>query len=323
MLLEACKCFLPQNPLESIAIVVLAHVMECLYPYHTGVMLSIHPVHTAYVLALRLGKPYSTRLRGVLTWFAVIVLHLSVYGSLLYVSCLISRILWIVVSAYIVKVSMSLRLLLTLVNNVRLCIEKDDLDCARRYAQHLVRRDVYVLGKRHVASAAIESLAESLVDGYTSPMLYYAIAGPLGALFQRLVNTMDSALGYKHNGFRDVGWFSAKMDTVVNFVPARLTAMLIVLHSFVGGRRVSEAYRIWRRDYRKTESVNAGHPMAAMAGALGVELEKPGFYRLGDPVNDVSSPEVMRRGIVIALLVAITFTSICIALNIALITTLL
>ncbi|MCI4437782.1 MAG: hypothetical protein JHC33_13330, partial [Ignisphaera sp.] len=82
MLLEACKCFLPQNPLESIAIVVLAHVMEYLYPYHTGVMLSIHPVHTAYVLALRLGKPYSTRLRGVLTWFAVIGLHLSVYGSL-------------------------------------------------------------------------------------------------------------------------------------------------------------------------------------------------------------------------------------------------
>jgi adenosylcobinamide-phosphate synthase len=289
--------------------------MEYLYPYHTGIMLSIHPVHTAYVLVLRLGKLYSTKLRGVLTWFAVIGLHLFVYASLLYVSCLINRVLWIVVSAYIVKVSMSLHLLLTLVNNIRLCIERDDLDCAKSYARHLVRRNVYVLGKKHVASAAIESLAESLVDGYTSPMLYYAIAGPLGAIFQRLVNAMDSALGYKHNGFRDVGWFSAKMDTIVNFVPARLTAMLIVLYSFVCGRRVSEAYRIWRRDCRKTESVNAGHPMAAMTGALGVELEKPGFYRLGDPINDVSNPEIMRKGIVVALLTALTFICTCLLLN--------
>ena len=273
------------NPLDFITILLLAHALDFIYPFHRGFLYLIHPVHTSYVIGLKLGKLYSSKLRGVATWFAVVVIHLAIYVPLLYVSWTINRVLWIIVSAYILKVSMSLRLLIDIVGNVSRCLSRGDLDCAKMWTQQIVRRDVYSLDEEHVASAAIESLAESLVDGYTSPLLYFALLGPVGALIQRIANTLDSAIGYKHNGYRDVGWFSAKMDTILNYLPARLTALIIVLLAPLAKTSIGFAYRIWRRDCRKTESLNAGHPMSAMAGALMVRLEKIGCYVLGDGIR--------------------------------------
>ncbi len=289
--------------------------MDFLYPYHSGFMLKMHPVHTSYTLALKLGKPCTSKLRGVATWLIVSVLHMFAYGTALLASCIVGRWLWLITSAYILKLSMSLRLLLSIVNNVRTCFEKGDIGCARYWTQQIVRRDVYKLGKEHVASAAIESLAESLVDGYTSPIFYFTIGGPLAALLQRLANTLDGALGFKHGCYEDVGWFSAKADTALNFLPARLSALIVVVYAFLAGRRVTDAYNVWRRDCRKTESINAGHPMSAMAGALGVELEKPGFYRLGNPINDASEPRTLRNAMKIAVAMAITFVALTLLLS--------
>jgi adenosylcobinamide-phosphate synthase len=299
-----------------ISIIALAHLLDFLYPYHRGLMLKIHPVHTAYVLALRLGKPCTSKANGVAVWLIVVSLHIPIYSMALLTSCAIGRWLWIIVSAYILKLSISFRLLLDIVGNVGTCIEKGDTECARYWTQQIVRRDVYKLDKRLVASAAIESLAESLVDGYTSPIFYFAIGGPLAALLQRLANTLDGALGFKHGCYKDVGWFSAKADTILNFLPARLTALFIVMYSFLAGRSAVDAYHVWRRDCRKTESVNAGHPMSAMAGALGVELEKPGFYRLGNPVSSISESKAIRIAIKIAIAVATTFTTLMVLANV-------
>jgi len=317
------SCFLPQTPLEAALIIVLAHVMDFLYPFHSGFLLKVHPVHTSYMLAKILGKPCTSKLRGVATWFTVTLIHVLAYGALLTASCFLGRWLWIITSAYILKLSMSLKLLLDIVNNVKICFEKGDIECARYWTQQIVRRDVYKLSARHVASAAIESLAESLVDGYTSPIFYFALGGPLAALLQRLANTLDGALGFKHNCYENVGWFSAKADTVLNFLPARATALVIVMYSFIAKRSFSDAYSIWRRDCRKTESVNAGHPMAAMAGALGIELEKPGFYKLGNPINDISNPQVLSLGMKIALASGATFTTLITFLITLLTTTML
>jgi adenosylcobinamide-phosphate synthase len=87
------------------------------------------------------------------------------------------------------------------------------------------------------------------------------------------------------------------------------------MYAFLAGRRVTDAYNVWRRDCRKTESINAGHPMSAMAGALGVELEKPGFYRLGSPINDVSEPRTLRNAMKIAVAMAITFVTLMLLLS--------
>ena len=193
------------------------------------------------------------------------------------------------------KTSFSLRLLIESVAKVAEHLEAGRLSEARRVAQGLVRRNVYILGSGHVASAALESLSESLVDGYTSPLFYAVLLGPLGALFQRIVNTLDGALGFKTPEYLEAGWLSAKMDTLVNYVPARLTALLLVLLSpLVGGDR-HNAYRIWRQYAGTTESINAGHPMSSLAGALGVVLEKPGHYKLGQ--GELPSPDDIRRGV--------------------------
>jgi len=145
-----------------------------------------------------------------------------------------------------------------------------------------VRRRVDELGEGHVASAAIESLYESLVDGFTSPLLYYVFLGPLGALLQRIANTLDSALGYKDPGYREVGWFSAKADTIINYLPARLTALLEIMTCPLIKGSIRRALEIYLRDRGATESLNAGHPMAAASGCLGVRLEKINSYTIGE-----------------------------------------
>lgn len=282
--------FLYPSPLHLLAVLILAHLLDYAYPFHRGILLKIHPVHTAFYMAKRLGKPYSSKLRGVATWFIVVGTHLGLYASILYLSWLASPILWILVASWIVKTSFSLRLLLDIVRNVYACASRNDWGGARFWTQQIVRRNVYELDEEHVLSAAIESLAESLVDGYTSPLFYYALFGPLGALFQRLINTLDGALGFLSPEYRDVGWFSARMDTVVNYVPARLTALIIV--ALARDRRY--AYAIWRRFCRATQSINAGHPMSAMAGALRVRLEKPGSYILGEAVEDLEPAKLLQ-----------------------------
>ncbi len=262
-------------------------------------------------MALKLGKPFSSRIRGVVVWIVVVSTHLALYASILYVAWSISPYLWIAVASYITKTSFSLRLLIDIVKRVGVCSSRGDWSCARFWTQQIVRRNVYELDEEHVLSAAIESLAESLVDGYTSPLLYYAFFGPLGALFQRIVNTLDGALGFKDPPYRDVGWFSAKMDTLVNYVPARLTALLIVALSPIAGGDPRYAYRIWRKFCRATESLNAGHPMSAMAGALRVRLEKPGFYVLGYRDENLDPSKVF-KALTIAKSVALVWLSIAI-----------
>ncbi|MEM0283856.1 MAG: cobalamin biosynthesis protein [Sulfolobales archaeon] len=294
---------------EFLAVLLLAHLMDLLYPYHRGFMLRIHPVHTAYVMALKIGRPYSSRARGVVTWFLVVSSHMIFYAFLLQISQM-NTILFILVSAYVLKTSFSIKLLLDIVGRVGSCLETDDIECARYWAQQIVRRDTRELGRAHIASASIESLAESLVDGYISPLFYFLFLGPLGALFQRLVNTLDSALGYKNIEFRDVGWFSAKADTMVNYLPARITAILIVLLTPIAGGEIGRAFRILVRDRRKTESINAGYPISAIAGALGVALEKIGYYKINEDArypdkNDIDRALKIARIAVLTWLVVV------------------
>jgi len=191
-----------------------------------------------------------------------------------------------------------LRLLLEYVRETARCLAEEDLGCARSVVSNIVRRDVRWLDGGRVASAAVESLFENLVDSFTSPLLYYAAMGPLGSLFQRVVNALDSALGYRDEDFRLVGWFSAKADTLVNYVPARLTALTIIaLCPLVRGSLV-DALRTYLRYRRATQSVNAGHPMSAASGCLGVRLERVGAYVIGE--GDLPSSADVLRGVRLA-----------------------
>jgi adenosylcobinamide-phosphate synthase len=156
-----------------------------------------------------------------------------------------------------------------------------DLDAARFELRALVSRDTVALGTPLLAAAAIESLAENLSDSFVAPVFWYAVLGVPGALAYRYVNTCDAMLGY-HGHYEYLGKLAARLDDAANWLPARLTALLLVAAARLSGADAGAAWRVMWRFHGRTESPNAGWPMSAAAGALGVRLEKRGAYALGD-----------------------------------------
>lgn len=193
------------------------------------------------------------------------------------------RILALFVQASFLKSTFSLRGLVDAATEIQTALMRDDLQGARRLlAWHLVSRDTTALDVSQVAAATIESVAENASDGIIAPLFYYAIGGLPLALVYRFVNTADAMLGYRHGVYEWLGKVPARLDDILNWIPARMTAAFVVLAARLGSDDAGGAWRVWRRDARKTASPNAGHPMSAMAGALGVALVKTGHYRLGE-----------------------------------------
>src|SRR3984893_8531942 len=172
---------------------------------------------------------------------------------------------------------------------------------ARRPAGvHLVSRRTDDLDAGATAGAAVESLAENLTDSWVAPLCFYLAAGLPGAWLYRAVNTADAMIGYREGLLEQLGGASARLDDMLNWIPARLGALALCLGAWLGHESGKRAWRTMRRDGGLTASPNAGRTMAAMAGALGVTLEKRGHYRLGDgPPPDPEAidrpPPVARR----------------------------
>jgi len=167
-------------------------------------------------------------------------------------------------------------------------IAKNDLDGARTQLSMIVKRDTKNLDKQHVISATLESISENIVDGITGPLFYFSIFGLAGAFVYRTVNTADSMIGYKTEIFRNIGWFAANCDKVLNFIPSRLTSLVMVFSCIILREDWKNSIHIMKRDGPKTESPNAGYPMATLAGALGIKFEKMEYYVLGDGNSEIT-----------------------------------
>ncbi len=185
-------------------------------------------------------------------------------------------------SAIILKVTIAVRGMEKHAGAITTCLERGDLLGARQNLSMIVRRSTDDLDEQHVLSATIECVGESTVDGIAGPVFYYSLFGPAGAFAYRVINTLDSMVGYKDVYYCDIGWMSARLDTLANYVPARITAFLMVASAKMLGADWKNSVHILQRDHAKTFSPNAGYPMATMAGALRVRLEKIGHYALGD-----------------------------------------
>ncbi len=161
-------------------------------------------------------------------------------------------------------------------------LEQDNLDSAREKLSMIVKRNTKNLDKNHVISGVLESISENTVDGITGPLFYYTLFGLPGAFVYRIVNTADSMIGYKTDIFKNIGWFGATCDTILNYIPSRLTGLVMIISAAILQNNWKESYKIMIRDGKKTESPNAGYPMAALAGALDTKFEKINHYKLGD-----------------------------------------
>jgi adenosylcobinamide-phosphate synthase len=160
-------------------------------------------------------------------------------------------------------------------------LQAGKLEQARFGLRSLCSRDASRLTEPELIGATIESVAENASDSFVAPIFYYVLFGLPGAVLYRAVNTLDAMVGYRGR-YEYLGKPSARLDDVLNFVPARVTAALLLLAGALVGQDARRGLAIWRRDAGSTPSPNAGRPMAAMAGLLGVRLEKAGHYGLGD-----------------------------------------
>ena len=188
-------------------------------------------------------------------------------------------------------------------------LENDNLESARVNLSMIVKRNTKNLDRNHVISGVLESISENTVDGVTGPLFYYAIFGIFGAFVYRVVNTADSMIGYKTDIFKNIGWFTATCDTILNYIPSRLTGLVMILSAAILQNNWKESYKIMLRDGKKTESPNAGYPMAALAGALETKFEKLEHYSLGN-VETILTKEHVLSAIAIMKLTSILFFGI-------------
>lgn len=153
-----------------------------------------------------------------------------------------------------------------------------DLIEARSALSLIVGRETADLDEAGILRACLETVAENTADGIVAPLFYLALGGPIGGLLYKAVNTMDSMLGYRTERYHEFGWTAARLDDLCNWLPARLTALLMVLASFPLGLNGWAAWRMLWRDGRNHASPNAGYPEATAAGSLGVQLGGPARY---------------------------------------------
>ena len=212
---------------------------------------------------------------------ALLLLSLDIGISLISTDY-ISIILSVIIGALLLKTTIAIRGMEKHAISVLESLENDNLDMARNYLSMIVKRNTTNLDKNHVISGVLESISENTVDGITGPMFYYAFFGLPGAFIYRIINTADSMIGYKNDIFKNVGWFTATCDTILNYIPSRLTGLLMIFSAAILQNNWRHSYKVMIRDGKKTESPNAGYPMAALAGALETKFEKINHYKLGD-----------------------------------------
>ena len=220
--------------------------------------------------------------------------HRKLYGFFMALSCIVvvavagvliskavTGLAGLLIAAYFLKSTFSIRMLLVSALGIKKDLEAGDIMTVRENLKMFVGRDTSNLDSHQSASAVIESVAESFVDAILSPLFYFLLFGLPGALAYRMINTLDSTVGYKKKPYVELGYASAKIDDIANWIPARLSLLFIFIASIFAGSPVS-AVKTCIHDHNRTASPNSGWSMAAVSGAVKVRLEKVGYHVLGD-----------------------------------------
>jgi len=249
---------------------------------------------------LKNPDPKREKLNGVLLGLAVILafslpVYVGLWAIYTYLGSVYSWlgiIVYVIIAIILVKFTVCIKLETDWAKAAAQAIQQNNLEEARKYS-HFSRRDSSTLNGSQISSAVIESMAENLIDFKLSPIIFYSLLGVTGAIAFRAINTLDGMVGFKDKENINLGWFSANLDHIINYIPSRLTGVLIVVAAALLGYDYKNAWNIAKRDHAKTPSRNHGWPMAAMAGALRVQFEKPGQYILGDAIEELVSQKIL------------------------------
>ncbi len=231
------------------------------------------------------ASPGRQRLAGFLFWICVVASVFAATSLALWVSShIFPGVVGDAFAIWLAYTTLATRSLHHESARVAAALQGGDLALARERLAGIVSRDTSRLEEKDIVRALIETVSENISDGIVAPLLFLALGGPAAAMTYKAVNTMDSMVGYLNDRHRHFGWFAARADDLANWIPARLSGLLIALAAAPCGLDRSGAFRIMRRDARKMKSPNAGFPEAAAAGALAIQLGGVNIY-FGVPVQ--------------------------------------
>jgi adenosylcobinamide-phosphate synthase len=242
------------------------------------------------------------RRRGVLLVLLVLVLAAAAAGLLGILAYRVNVLLGFAYEAFLAAFMLSARSLYRAGMRVYSAYARGDVEAAREAVSMVVGRDVDRLSGEGIIRAAVETVAENTSDGLTAPLFYMLLLGPVGGVLYKSVNTMDSMAGYKNEKYIDFGRCAAKTDDVFNYIPSRLTGLLMVAAAYICGLDGANAWRIFRRDRLAHSSPNSAHTESACAGALGVRLAGDAWYGgvlhekpyIGDSSRNVECDDIRR-----------------------------
>lgn len=242
------------------------------------------------------------RVAGVLLVLVTLFFSLLIPALILYGAGLIHPWLKTGISCVMCYQLLALKSLRTESMKVYAALQQENIEPARKAVSMIVGRDTQCLDREGVTKAAVETIAENTSDGVIAPLLYMLLFGVLGGFFYKAVNTMDSMVGYKNDRWRYMGTAAAKLDDIVNFIPARIAAAAMIGAAFFLGLDYKNAVRIYKRDRRQHASPNSAQTEAVCAGALGVQLAGDAYYfgqlchkpTIGDDGRSVEAEDIKR-----------------------------
>lgn len=259
----------------------------------------------AYILDLIIGDPYSfphpVRFIGNLIRFVEskirsiaktpkqlkiggFILWIITIGTTFIVTNLIvsafafSKISYSIIASIILYTTLSTKCLADEAKKIYKVLKTGDIEKSRKQLSYIVGRDTTNLNEQEIIRATVETVAENTVDGILAPMMYGFIGGPVLAMVYKAINTLDSMVGYKNEKYKDIGFASAKIDDIANFIPARITPFFMMIASLMIGLNAKESIRIAIRDRKNHKSPNCAYPEGAVAGALEVQLGGTNIY---------------------------------------------
>jgi len=290
--------------LVAIAILILAIILDLVVGdpspnYPDKFVFKLHPTVLMGKFTKKIEpyfknpNPKTEKFLGFLLGLTVIVVFtLPVFFGLWAVFTYVSIFVYAIIGIVLLKMTICIKLETDWAKAAAKAIDESNLPEAKKYS-HFSRRESKDLNGAQMGSAVIESMSENLIDFKLSPMISFALFGVTGAIAFRAINTLDGMVGFKTKEHINTGWFSANLDNFVNFVPTRLTTLFMIAAAAILRMDAKNAWRITRRDHKKTPSRNHGWPMAAVAGALRIQLEKPGQYILGDAQEQLTGEKIL------------------------------
>lgn len=245
-------------------------------------------------------KKRPLQIAGLLLVLFVVSVSVLLAGLLLWIAERIHPALGFGLSCILCWQMLATKSLKTESMKVYTALEKEGLEAGRRAVSMIVGRDTKALSEEGVIKAAVETVAENTSDGVTAPLFYMMLAGPLGGVFYKAINTMDSMIGYRNEKYRWLGTCAARLDDIANFIPARISALFMTAAAFMLGFDGKGAWKIYRRDRHNHKSPNAAQTEAVMAGALQVQLAGDAWYfgelykkpTIGDPIRPVRREDI-------------------------------